>query len=255
MLETFRSQVCPEHGPFQNRGITIGQTVIWIGCPKCNTQRRHREEREALKIAAGMRRQRYESVFGQWVPKRFMSGFGGFKIDETTKFTYWLMQYYAETFGEQRKAGRGFTLCGGVGTGKTHLACAVLLNLWPRWVGVYTDMPSLAAQIRQTWNGTESVQENAIMHCLAKAPIVVLDEVATTSSSFDNDLFFRIFDMRYRNLLPTICITNLTPEGFDKYCDERTASRLHQANMVLHFSWSDYRASHPSEIVMKEAAS
>jgi DNA replication protein DnaC len=122
-----RSENCDKHGEFTSYWFKIGQ--FWSMCPTCREERRQREEE------ASRQRQHAEKIAylprDAAIPARFAGkGFEHFQVDsdEQGRMLETLRKYVAE-FPTNLRAGRCLILCGPVGTGKTHLACALLQEL------------------------------------------------------------------------------------------------------------------------------
>jgi DNA replication protein DnaC len=67
-----------------------------------------------------------------------------------------------------------------------------------------------------------------------------LDEFGATHWANEQKLVFSLFDTRYRNCLPTILVTNLTPVELRKL-DSALHSRLNESSIFVPFKGDDYR--------------
>lgn len=137
-------------------------------------------------------------------------------------------------------------LSGHPGTGKTHLACAAMQDLFSRLNvrGQFWNVPDLIARYQATYDGDRATETAAeIDDQMAKVPLLVLDELGAQRDSPDATLrVFRIVDLRYREAKPTIVTTNKTP-GELAEMDQRLYSRLMDAGQseVVAFPMDDYR--------------
>lgn len=137
----------------------------------------------------------------------------------------------------------GILFLGFTGTGKTHLAKAILTDLAARkapgffipaseYFDLYT--PAYAAKLDQPlWK---------IRQWLASTSCLVIDEVGTSAwTDARKDRLQQIIDLRTANRLPTIVTTNLAQADFDAAGAERIASRFNQVLYPIKCTWSDFR--------------
>lgn len=137
----------------------------------------------------------------------------------------------------------GILFLGFTGTGKTHLAKAILADLAARkapgffipaseYFDLYT--PAYAAKLDQPlWK---------IRQWLASTSCLVIDEVGTSAwTDARKDRLQQIIDLRTANRLPTIVTTNLVSADFNAAGAERIASRFNQVLYPISCTWPDYR--------------
>lgn len=135
-------------------------------------------------------------------------------------------------------------LLGKPGTGKTHLGCAIALELM-RLHGkqaYYRTVRDLIREVRATWSRESEESEADVLDRFAYAPLLVLDEIGVQSGS-DNELaiLFDVLDGRYREALPTVVISNLNRQGLQEAIGERLFDRLRDGGKVVVFDWESYR--------------
>lgn len=137
----------------------------------------------------------------------------------------------------------GILFLGFSGTGKTHLAKAILsyfrAQQYPGFflpASEYFDLytPSYAAGLdRPLWK---------IRQWLASTSCLVIDEVGTASwTDARKDRLQQIIDLRTENKLPTVITTNLTQADLASAGAERIASRFNQVLYPVKCTWSDFR--------------
>lgn len=150
----------------------------------------------------------------------------------------------------------GLLLAGPTGTGKTHLAAALLRAAVERHpvAGRFEDFTSLVHRIQRTIdrekNGHSGTTESDLLLPVFAADLLVLDDIgARRATPYQVDLLYLIVNTRYSQGQPTIFSTNLLPaKGLEEHVGPRTFSRLHECcarPFLLFDRCDDFRRLHP----------
>lgn len=134
---------------------------------------------------------------------------------------------------------RGLYLHGGVGTGKTRLACSVLNTLWARGVGVrFKRCPELLIQLQPGHDDTDQVWQRMV-----DVPVLVLDDVgANQGTDFARRQLQALFDARLDRGHRTIWTSNLDLDDLAEFlADDRLPSRIMGQCRVVELSGKDWR--------------
>ena len=234
---------CEEHGEFSHSSMQ----EFWMHplrpgeCPKCHMVKQERIQREQrLKAAVLFFRS------GSGVPARFQeASLDNYRPEngKAQKILATLREYTAK-FEQHRRLGLSLILCGKTGTGKTHLACAVLreLALTLGVCGKYSTAYKAVQEIRSSYK-SDRVTELQALEEFIKPDILVLDEIGMQlGTDSEHLLLFSLLNGRYEELKPTIVISNLTLEEVKKYLNDRIYDRLREnGGGVLAFDWESYR--------------
>jgi DNA replication protein DnaC len=156
-----------------------------------------------------------------------------------------LAREYAANFAAMRERGNCLLLVGGPGTGKTHLACAILGHVVTAGhSGLFLTVSEGLRLIRSTYSPGASQNEAQVFATLTSPDLLVLDEVGV---GIGNDtkrraMLFDVLNARYGEMRPTILIGNLTAAEMEEYLGERIMERLMDlGSIMVAFTWSSHR--------------
>lgn len=241
-----KEAVCPDHGAYTSAGTRFfGKREIWTPCPDCEEARIARERQLEAQKKADAEAARLRYALGEAaIPARFIGRtLDNFNADTPDKERALQMaRQYAETFDAQAKRGMGLIFSGKPGTGKSHLATAILQAIMPNHIGLYITCMSLIRQVRATWRRDSEQSEGEVLQMLGDVSLLVLDEVGVQyGTDGEQTILFDILDRRYRDMQPTIILTNQDVKGLQEYIGERTFDRLREVSRLVTFDWESYR--------------
>lgn len=252
--------VCEQHGeytsversmviPLSDRIHDMGRS----GCPECSRLREDARKREEAAAEAKAAQDRLERVLGSsGIPRRYMyKNFDSFVADtEEKQRALAVCKKYAGNFEDVLKNGASMIMSGGVGTGKTHLACSIANEIIKAGrTAHFTSVRKAIKVVRAAWNSKEQTEEQAIQ-TLTVPDLLILDEVGVQSDT-DNEklILMDILNERYEQVRPTILISNLpmtNSEGpsIQAFLGDRIIDRFRElGGPRIVFSWGSYRGS------------
>lgn len=237
----FRAETCADHGAFEARHL-FGR--VWSQCPVCAQQQQQAEADEQLAAQRRQAEARQRKLLGRAaVPERFIGrGFDDFRADtEPMRAAATILRDYAENFDARARKGHGLILAGQPGTGKSHLAGAVLQAHLEKDV-LYATCMDLIRLVRETWRKDSARSEREVLAHLGSLDLLVIDEVGVQyGTEGEQNIMFDVLDARYRAMRPTILLTNQNAEGLKACLGERTYDRLRETCQAVPFEWASYR--------------
>ena len=165
-------------------------------------------------------------------------------VTKAQKHALEISRGYVDDFAANHRDGRCLVYLGNIGAGKTHLACAIAIALAragfrPR----YTTVGDAIRALRESWRSDAKRSEAQVLQELSSYDLLILDEVGVQFGS-DGELtqLTGLLDNRYRNLKPTLAISNLDKAGLEEFLGARAVDRLREngGQMVI-FNWGSHR--------------
>lgn len=204
--------------------------------------------KESAEIYAEQRRRASDAVLGRAaIPPRFaqknLDNYAS-HCDEQAGIKAIVEQYAASFSSAALAEGTSLILCGGPGTGKTHLGCGVANELLRQgFTALYTTASGLVRDIRATWSKDSERTETDVIKAFIAPDLLIIDEIGVQVGSADEKIrLFDVINARYEQVKPTLIISNLDVKGVVEYLGERAADRLREnGGQALAFTWASYR--------------
>jgi DNA replication protein DnaC len=151
---------------------------------------------------------------------------------------------YARLLQEAQQADN-LILVGTPGTGKTHLACAIVAEvLGAGRSALFLSMSEALRLMRASFAPDAAYSEPEAIAMLTQVDVLVMDEVGMAIGSEDKRraMLFDVLDARYSDLRPTVLVSNLSRDELTDYLGERLMDRLCEGGSVLiALAWESYR--------------
>jgi DNA replication protein DnaC len=213
-------------------------------CEKKNEQREWELTRRDARVASLLER----SGLSKRLRRYTFANFKPYVSLEATRAVE-RVEEYLECWGKNREDGRGLYFCGGVGTGKTHLAVAVMNELIQRRrvPSLFVTVPELLDNLRGAYNDPGRDLDEW-MAAVKNAEFLVLDDLGSERpTEWVQERIFVIVNHRYREALPTVFTSNTGPKDLAKQLGERTASRIIAMCDWIALEGNDYRETAAKE--------
>ena len=133
---------------------------------------------------------------------------------------------------------KSLVLIGNAGTGKTHLACAIIRE----YGGKYRTAPDIVEELRRAKSFTAHETEEKIVNYYGGLPLLVIDEIGRGFSATDEKYtLYQILNARYNTRKPTVLISNFNKADFLQYVGVAAADRLVESADIVEIEGASYR--------------
>lgn len=197
-------------------------------CEQCNGAAYRQAQKEKAMANTGIPNRFINATIDTYIPK-----------NPTQETAMVVLKEYANDLQNMLERGIGVTLHGAVGTGKTHLAVAILSIAISKLYSVhFAAEDTIFDNFKENWGEPE--KEIQYLTKLQKVRFLVIDDIGIRRpSDYVSDRYEAIFNTRYANGLPTIITTNKSPTELREVY-ERQMSRM-AGNYTLEILGSDHR--------------
>lgn len=165
--------------------------------------------------------------------------------------SYNIAKRYANEFDINRSKGRGLYFEGTNGTGKTHLAAAIALQLISNEIPVICrTSDDLLSDLKKSYDSKE-IKEYEVLDAYKNVDLLIIDDLGKEQCTYWSiSVLYSIINARYENMKPIIITTNysadnliraMTPNGMDDTKIRAIVSRLLETSMVVTMAWEDIR--------------
>ena len=208
--------------PKQCRVKILGKTISPKCLCKCESERIKQEEEQAKRQELEERIKKYRKM---GFPESQMEYWTFENDDRSNAKLSDMAKRYVDNFKEFYKDGKGLLLHGGVGTGKTYIACMIANALIDKG---YPVLVTNFSRILSTLQGTFDKQE--YLDSLNQFKLLVIDDLGIErDTGYAKEQVYNIIDSRYRAGLPMIITTNLTMQKMateTELADKRVYDRI-----------------------------
>lgn len=225
-----------------------GSLCLWECSQCCEESERKREAADLL----SKKQTRYNRVMWDGpqyhrIPRRFEGKTLSNYVAKTKQQTIiaGTCKKFIEHFDSAKENGTSLVFCGKPGTGKTHLAYAIVTALRAKYMtAVVRSAADMTAEIKEAYKSeTTDVTPTTVTERYSLFDLLVIDEVGVqVSSEAEKRIFFDVINKRYENMLPTILISNLEMTELTKFVGERVMDRMNEnGGVVFAFDWESNR--------------
>lgn len=238
-----RKEVCDTHGEYESKNYLAN---IWSRCPACSEdEARGEAERKAAQERQN-KAQAWQNRLGySGIPDRFknrtLAGFEASTAHQKTALEF--AMDYADNFDSVIQTGRSAMFLGKPGTGKTHLACGIGLQIMAQGRTVlFTTVMRAVRRVKDSWSRSDETETQAIA-AMTFPDLLILDEVGVQfGSEFERNIMFDVINERYERRKPTLFLSNLNRNEIERFLGERVIDRMREdGGKVIVFDWESHR--------------
>lgn len=248
-----REALCETHGAYSSNREQLEPASprvqpFWTKCPVCDAavaQEQRQRDASSAEMRKTIERMR---LTNSGIPERHIeSDFWNYQHRLPAMDRVWrTLRGYAEELEEGIQFGRCAILWGPPGTGKSHLAVAILRTLLLKHggTGVYVTQARFVARLKSAMEKHSAESEDDIYRSLVLPDLLVIDEIGRGNPTpWERSAMFRLLDERYsRKQKPTVVVTNLAPNNLGQEIDAAGLDRLRENGGVrCHFNWESQR--------------
>lgn len=138
----------------------------------------------------------------------------------------------------------GLILIGGPGTGKNHLASALVKKFVAEKdkTALITEAIKIIRTIKESWKVSDKT-ETQVIKGFIEPDLLVIDELGVQFGSETERMYLtEIINDRYNYMKPTILIGNLSVDEIKKIVGERAFDRFREGGKIVIFDWQSHRA-------------
>ena len=240
---------CPLHGEYLANQVWLsGQIKEVSECPECfklKEARRAIDEEKARKEEA--ERNRKQRIVETRMPLEYQTKDFSTFIQETDsqKAAFKLARRFVKGWEKAKAGGYGLLFLGSCGTGKTHLACAIMIELLKEYAFSYPryyKASEIFSAVRSTYQAGSTTNEEETLKFFSSIQLLVIDEVGVQKGSeAEKRILFSILDNRVTSNKPTILLSNLGPKALEELLGDRLYDRIRSKCVPMLFAGTSMR--------------
>lgn len=241
--------ICPLHGEYLANEVWLGGQLKEVSeCPECfklNKAQRAIEEEKARKQEEAKNRQ--ARIKETRMPLEYQNkDFSTFITEtESQRNALAMAKRFVNGWEKAKAGGYGLLFLGGCGTGKTHLACAIMLELLDKYACLYLryyKVTEIFSAVRNTYQQGATTNEEETIKFFSSIQLLVIDEVGVQKGSeSEKRILFSILDNRVTSKKPTILMTNLGSKDFVCVLGDRLYDRIRSKCVPVLFKGNSMR--------------
>ena len=241
--------MCPLHGEYLANQVWLSGQIKEISeCPECfklkQAQKAIEEEKARKEEAERNRKQR---IVETRMPLEYQTKDFSTFIQETDsqKAAFKLARRFVKGWEKAKAGGYGLLFLGSCGTGKTHLACAIMIEILKEYAFSYPryyKASEIFSSVRSTYQAGSTTNEEETLKFFSSIQLLVIDEVGVQKGSeAEKRILFSILDNRVTSNKPTILMSNLGPKALEELLGDRLYDRVRSKCVPMLFAGPSMR--------------
>jgi len=239
-----RQNSCIAHGIFTSHNLFAN---VWSKCPVCSSEQKKADiaaqlRQEVIKRGAEWRRKLCMAA----IPERFAGRtLDTYRADnDGQKRALSFCRTYVAQFDEVLKTGRSAIFCGKPGTGKTHMANGIAIEIMKTGkLALFITAQRAIRRIKDSWAKDSVESESDVIRLLVSPDLLILDEIGVQfGTEFERNLLFDVLNERYEKRLPCLLLSNFSADEIRPILGDRIFDRLREdGGKCIVFDWESGR--------------
>lgn len=240
---------CILHGEYLANQVFLGGKLKEVSeCPECfKLKEAQRAIEEKKRREEETEKNRQTRIKETRMPLEYQSkDFSTFITEtESQRNALAMAKRFVNGWEKAKAGGYGLLFLGGCGTGKTHLACAIMLELLDRYALFYPryyKVSEIFSAVRSTYQTGATTNEEETIKFFSSIQLLVIDEVGVQKGSeSEKRILFSILDNRVTSKKPTILMTNLGIKDCGFVLGDRLYDRIRSKCVPVLFKGNSFR--------------
>lgn len=240
-------KACGKHGEYKVRFLMVGDRRMNLGgCPQCSDEAEvEYQTRIKAQDASDAQARAEQRLKRAGIPLRFRARtLDTYRVEnDGQRAALALADEFVTNWDAHSKAGTMVVFSGPPGTGKSHVAIGIGLELMARGATViYSNTIDAIRAVRDTWRKGSERSELQVLDLFGGVDLLILDEVGMQFGTDGEQIqVFDIINRRYQDARPTILLTNLSKTGLREFLGDRSFDRLREDGKWQVFDWESWR--------------
>ena len=224
----------------------MGDKEMISPCPRCVDDLKHEPRDEDIEENEKLKKHKTACLFkNSGIPPRYTTRtFANYHADtEHQKKALSTAVNFSKLIMDKRN-GAGLIMSGNVGTGKTHLACAVANEFIKSGGSVlFITVAAIVRKIRETYSRNATKTEQEAIDEFRDIDLLVIDEIGLQKGTESEEhLLFEVINERYSYYKSTILMSNMNADEIKQYIGSRAMDRMREdGGKFIAFDWGSYR--------------
>jgi len=236
---------CEKHGDWS---VEVRQKMMaGRSCPECTAEAKAEKERKQAEAKAEAERQRrLDRLDNAGVSLRHLTRTFDTYIAETAEQSGALekCKLLADEIIKDPERKPSLIICGNPGTGKTHLACAIVIAVSDGGRSACrVSAADMVREFKDSWRKDSEFDERKLLNWYGNIDLLVIEEVGVQFGSDTERMYiFEVINRRYENCLPTVIVSNMDIDKIRAEVGERVLDRLREdGGRMIKFTGESWR--------------
>lgn len=237
------SSYCPKHKREKDKCEKPFGTGHYYNCPECagDQEKAEKEDNEQREVKERQRVINLHLKNAMLAPRFKNKTFDNYITESTNQKK---AVETAKWFLDNMTESTGLILIGNSGTGKNHLASAIITEAIEKHnkTALFTETLKIIRAIKESWR-RDGETESKVIESFITPDILAIDEIGVQFGSETERMYLtEIINDRYNHQKPTILMGNVDVDKLSEIIGERPLDRFREGGKLIVFDWQSHRA-------------